>query len=122
VSVDPSAALDELAKACSPGSHAIGEKAHPLTLAAGRGQSISIHVPALACVRVIAVAAPSVRELDVVLSDASGHELGRDSLPGRFALVNERGPVCVRDGGTLKVRVTATIGAGHAVVRAMQAD
>ncbi len=119
---EPSAALERLVAACAPGNHALGKAPRALKLATGAPQGITVNVPALACVRVIAVAAPTVRELDVVLTDDGGRELGHDLLPGRFALVGERGPVCVRDGGTLKVRVTASIGTGPAAVRVLQAD
>ena len=114
---EPKAALAALSAACAPGFRPLGEAVR----AADGNATVTVDVPDLACVRVIAVGAPGVRGFDAVLSDAKGRELGRDVLPGRFALVAEGGPICVRTGGTLSAKVRPRVGSGEALVQVLTA-
>lgn len=108
--------VERVAEACAPGTEPLGE---PRSLE-GSGE-LGFSLTGAACVRVIAVAERADADVSLVLLDASGDELGADSLPGSIALVGPSGPVCFAGAGSLTAKVGQTPGGGAIVVSARRA-
>lgn len=83
-------------------------------LAEGARQERSIEVAAGRCIAVVAAGGNGIRDVDLVLSDASGATLASDTAPAPYASAS----ACASDRGTLLVtyEVIAFRGAGRATV------
>jgi hypothetical protein len=97
--------VDRVQKSCAPDSV-------PLLAPKERSGTVSFRVddPG-ACLRVVAVGAKSA-DLTLVLRDASGVELARDTLPGGIGLIASGGPVCVPTAGEHRLELGSVASVG----------
>ena len=73
------------------------------------------------CLRAAAAANRSVGELELAIEDDRGRVVAKDELPGSFALVTARGPVCAERASVHRAVVRAPSGAGEVAVQLWQA-
>jgi len=73
------------------------------------------------CYLILAEAAPSVEELDLVLIDEQGAPILRDDEQGHEASLGLTHPVCPYEPGMHRLQVKATRGEGEYVVRVFRA-
>jgi hypothetical protein len=97
---DPKKVLAALAAACAPGMERVGE---PMRIGGDAGEA-RFHIDdAEACLRVLGVATPSSRHVELSVLDADGHALSSSTAPGAAAVVGPKGPVCLGQAGELRV-------------------
>ena len=77
----------------------------------GDENAFEVKVAAGRCYTVIAVANPSVKDIDVVIVDRKGAEVQRDASRAGFAVVSA--PRCPRGDGQVTVRIRAASGSGQ---------
>jgi hypothetical protein len=106
--------LDALATHCVAGMDPVLGDPAVRAIAPGERYEIPLAVDDPArCLRVIAAADAGVADVELSLLDPAGRSLAADELPGSFALVGTRGPVCPAAPGPHRVVV---------VVRGRRAD
>lgn len=106
LSGDAVAALARVAAACMPGS-----VASPAPALVALDKAVRFHLATGAiCLRIAALAPAEFGNLELVISDSGGHEIARDTLPGRVALIGEKGPVCLKSAGDYDVTARAPRG------------
>ncbi len=77
-------------------------------LTQGQNREFDIRLEGGKCYAIVAVGASSVRNLDLTLLDADGHDIDRDTAEDARPVVR----VCAEESGTYRMRVQMTEGAG----------
>jgi hypothetical protein len=118
---DAAALLMALRAACAPKARALIE-GREIELRANQPAELGFDAPdGGACVRVLAASARELGDIELALLDQAGRTLAKDTLGARFALLGERGPVCVQAGryklslgarGSGKARIDVLIATG----------
>lgn len=116
------ALLDALLAACTPETEALLPKVFEVELTEGQRKDVPFTVTdAGKCVRLVAVGDGSVHDIELRLLDREDGEHGKDTLPGRIALANPRGPICLPEPGLYRAAVEVSRGKGKVRVQVMSA-
>jgi hypothetical protein len=93
------------------------------TIAEGAARVLSFSVGDTSrCIRVLAAGAASVHELELELTDASNQSYGRSARQNPYAMVGERGVVCLRRAGQYRASARVARGSGEIAVQAYQSE
>jgi hypothetical protein len=69
------------------------------------------------CYRVYAVGGDGVKDLDLLVRDADGHDVAEDAANDAFPIAPPKGPLCSERGGVFVLEVSVHAGAGPYVVQ-----
>ena len=117
------AKLAALAKHCIAGMAPVLDKPRTFELGeGGKAEAVFAVADPAKCLRAIAAASPSVKELELSILDSQGRSAGEDELRGSFSLVDPHGPICLKLAGSYRAVVRPTSGAGRVAVQLWQSN